>query len=165
MIQVKIIRSARRKKTVQAKKINDTLQVYLPIGLNSTVEKTLVEKMVNQWENHEQQHLLNTDRKLEQRAEKLNKQFFNGTLKFSIHFVSNQKKRFGSCSIHSKMIRISDRIGSMPKWVQDYVIMHELTHLVYPDHSSDFWIKVNEYSLTERARGYLIAAGLDDEAV
>ena len=51
----------------------------------------------------------------------------------------------------------------MPIWVQNYVILHELTHLVYPDHSAAFWKKVNEFSLTERARGYLIAIGMTDE--
>ena len=161
MRSVKIIRSSRRKKTVQAKLIDDRLHVYLPMGMSSTAEQKWVEKMVNQWERHEHQRLLNSDDKLEQRAEKLNKQYFKGSLKFSIQFVSNQQKRFGSCSPHSKRIRISDRVASMPVWVQDYVIFHELTHLIYNDHSSDFWNKVNEFALSERARGYLIAVGFD----
>ena len=161
--KVEIIRSVRRKKTVQAKKIDDVLYIYLPTGLDSTDEQNWVDKMINQWNRREKRRLLNTDGKLEQRAEKINKQFFNGALTYSIQFVSNQQKRFGSCSPHSKSIRIADRVASMPIWVQDYVILHELAHLKYPDHSSKFWSTVNQYSLTERARGYLIAVGLDDE--
>ena len=161
MKQVKIIRSARRKKTVQAKKIDDRLHVYLPMGMSPAVEQKWVKKMVNQWENRKHRRLLNNDEELKQRAEKLNKQYFQGSLTFSIQFVSNQQKRFGSCSPHSKRIRISNRIATMPVWVQDYVILHELTHLVYSDHSSDFWNKVNEFALSERARGYLIAVGFD----
>ena len=163
MSQIKIIRSSRRKKTVQAKKIDDILHVYLPNGLSSADEQKWVDKMVNQWEQHEKKRQLNSDNKLKLGSQKINDEYFHGELDFFIEFVANQQKRFGSCSPHTKMIRISDRVSSMPHWVQDYVILHELTHLVFPDHSPNFWEKVNEYRLTERARGYLIAVGLDDE--
>jgi len=45
--------------------------------------------------------------------------------------------------------------------VRDYVIIHELAHLVRPDHSPAFWKLVQRYKLTERARGYLMALGLE----
>ena len=43
-----------------------------------------------------------------------------------------------------------------PVGVLDYVLMHEMTHLLYSNHSKEFWKKVNEYKYTERARGFLI---------
>lgn len=49
----------------------------------------------------------------------------------------------------------------MPSWVQDYIIIHELTHLMYPDHSKKFWETVNRYKYAERAKGYLIALGVE----
>jgi predicted metal-dependent hydrolase len=39
--------------------------------------------------------------------------------------------------------------------------MHEMTHLQYPNHSKGFWAKVGEYKFTERARGFLIAKGME----
>jgi predicted metal-dependent hydrolase len=52
----------------------------------------------------------------------------------------------------------------MPEWVIDYVLLHELAHLVVPSHGADFWDLVARYPKTERARGYLegvsAAAGL-----
>lgn len=51
----------------------------------------------------------------------------------------------------------------MPGFVLDYILMHELAHLLQPNHSPDFWALVNRYPLTERARGYLMAKGMEDE--
>jgi hypothetical protein len=50
----------------------------------------------------------------------------------------------------------------MPSWVQDYIIIHELAHLLHPDHSKKFWELVDQYKYAERAKGYLIALSTDD---
>jgi hypothetical protein len=41
--------------------------------------------------------------------------------------------------------------------VLDYILVHELAHLREPGHGPEFWALCNRYSLTERARGYLMA--------
>ena len=60
-------------------------------------------------------------------------------------------------------IRISSRVAGFPAWVLDYLLVHELAHLVVGDHSPAFWEVVNRYPKAERARGYLIAKSGDDE--
>ncbi len=157
--QVEIIRSTRRRKTIQAKLVDDVLKIYLPNGLTEREEEKWISYMKDRF--LKKRKLIGDEKLLMERARRINKKFFNGSLDFTIKYVSNQNKRFGSCTPETKMIRISDRVAKMPSWVQDYVILHELTHLIHPNHSKEFWDKVNEYKYTERAKGYLIAVGMN----
>ena len=59
-------------------------------------------------------------------------------------------------------IRLSRRLADYPSWVLDYVLVHELAHLVHADHSPAFRALVDRYPRAERARGFLIAK--DDDA-
>lgn len=79
-----------------------------------------------------------------------------------IRWVDNQQKRWGSCTPANSEVRISNRLAGEPLWVLDYVIVHELAHLDHLDHGPAFWRLVNRYPLAERARGFLMARGLEE---
>ena len=160
---VKIIRSTKRRKTIQAKMVNGKLWIYLPANITKIEEQRWIEQMKKRFDKRKRRQKLNSDERLQKRTKEINKQYFNGTLDFEIKYVTNQTSKFGSCTPKTKMIRISDRIADMPRWVQDYVIIHELTHLIHPDHSKKFWEKVNRYKYAERAKGYLIAVGMNSD--
>jgi len=72
-------------------------------------------------------------------------------------WTDNQRKQWGSCDTITHAIRISTRLAAYPPWVLDYVIVHELAHLVVADHSPAFAAIVDRYPRAERARGYLLA--------
>ena len=164
MKNIEIKRSKRRKNTVEAKVFKEKLCIYLPNGMTVSEENKWIEKMIRWNEQRQEQKKLNDEGFLLKRAQYLNRIYFNSSLDFSIKFVTNQKTRFGSCTFSTRSIRISDRLAKMPKWVLDYVIIHELAHILFPNHSNKFWEKVNQYKYAERARGYLIAVGfLPDE--
>ena len=100
-----------------------------------------------------------TDQKLEKRAQAFNKKYFQGSLSWRrVYYSPNQNARmFGNCNTKHKTIRISSRLLKMPKFVRDYVLIHELAHLEIAKHGPKFWELVNKYPKTERARGYLMA--------
>jgi predicted metal-dependent hydrolase len=165
-LQITIIRSRRRKKTIQTKYADGHLWIYLPAGMSPKEEQKWIDRMVERNKRLERKKTVKeSDSWLMKHAQELNRKYFDGALHFSIRFVTNQNSRYGSCTSIDKSIRISDRVKTMPSWVQDYIIIHELAHLLYPDHSKKFWEIVNQYRYAERAKGYLIAvgAGIIDE--
>ena len=139
------------------------IYVYLPEGLSKEEEKRYVDELVEKVENRKRRQKLNDDGSLTRRAQELNEKYFDGKLEFRIKYVTNQSSKSGSCTPATKTIRISDRVANMPPWVRDYVIIHELAHLVQPNHSREFWKLVNRYRYAERARGYLIAVGMGED--
>ena len=69
--------------------------------------------------------------------------------------MTNQNGRWGSCSTDDRSIRLSHRLKGMPGFVVDYVLLHELVHLLVPAHGPAFWAELESYPLTERAKGFL----------
>ena len=159
---VEIIRSAKRKKTVSAELKSGVLIVRAPAQMSDGQLMPIIEKLQTRLRK-KVQRVPRSDAELEQLAQQLNKTYFSDGLKWqSIRYVTNQNKRFGSCTPSQGTIRISHRLAEMPDWVLDYVVMHELAHLQEANHGPRFWKLVNRYPLTERARGYLMAVGLEE---
>nr|WP_240895840.1 M48 family metallopeptidase [Kineococcus siccus] len=95
-----------------------------------------------------------------QRAQELSRRYLDDLAHpSSVVWVDNQLNRWGSCTPADGSIRLSTRLQGMPGWVLDYVLLHELAHLLVPTHSRHFWALLEAYPRTERARGFL--AGTD----
>lgn len=160
-MEIQIIRSKKRKKTVSAREVEGRFVVQAPAGMSDAELKPIIEKLKSRWQKRQTKTLLD-DQALQRRAQELNREYFEGKLKWrSIKWVTNQNSRFGSCTPADQTIRLSHRLASMPAFVRDYVIIHELAHLVEANHGPKFWRLVNRYPKTERARGYLMAVGLE----
>lgn len=153
---VVIHRSSRRRKTVQAYVEHGILHVFVPDNLSRRRELEWVEKMRESIRLKQERKKVVESIDLERRARYLNKKYFAGALTWqSVKFTAASKTRYGSCWPARGQILISAELGDHPKWVLDYVIVHELSHLVFPDHSEQFWRLVSAYPKAERARGYL----------
>jgi len=156
-MQTEVIRSARRKKTVQARLVDGVLRVMIPAAMSAAEEERWVAEMMRKLGRRTDAARID----LTERARRLAGRYGLPEPE-EIVFSGRQRTRWGSCSPDQARIRISDRIATFPRWVVDYVIVHELAHLQDPSHSARFWSAVNRYPLAERARGYLLAKGGED---
>jgi predicted metal-dependent hydrolase len=157
-MQVEVVRSARRRKTVQARTVNGVLRVSIPASMTKVEEDRWVSEMVRRIERRQASDEID----LEQRAKELGTRY-RLPVPESIRWVTNQEWRWGSCTPSDRTIRISSRLVGEPGWVLDYVIVHELAHLRIRGHGVDFWDLVHRYPKAERARGFLIARGLESD--
>jgi predicted metal-dependent hydrolase len=163
-MEVKIIRSKRRKRTISARLIKNTLLVSAPLMISRERLDKIVADFKVKFEKKKLKQELDRKQSLIDIARKLNEKYFENKLKInSIEYATDQNSKYGCCNFRDAKIRISHKIGLMPEWVRDYVVIHEMAHLVEPNHSSAFWQIVSRYNLAERARGYLMAAGLESE--
>lgn len=162
---VEIVRSDRRRRTVSAELKGGILLVRAPQAMTDAELQPIIANLQERLAKKvAKRNLPQTDADLEEVARELNKKYFNGRLRWhSIRYVTNQNGRFGSCTPSQGTIRLSHRLATMPTWVRNYVIMHELAHLEEANHGPRFWKLVNRYPLMERARGYLMAVGMEED--
>ncbi len=153
-MEVEVVRSRRRRKTVEAYEVGGVLKVAIPATCTAEEEAHWVGVMVRRFEKRRSAAAID----LTERARSLAARH-ELPVPTSIRWVDNQNTLWGSCTMVDGTIRISSRLAEFPRWVLDYVIVHELAHLVVPGHGPAFAAVVGRYPLAERARGYLIAKG------
>ena len=164
---IEVRRSQRRRRTVSAYRDGERVVVLIPAQFSRAEEREWVDRMLERLAVREQR-ARRTDSELTARAQRLAARYLpdhpNAARPTSVRWVQNQNGRWGSCTPADGTIRISHRVQEMPDWVIDYVLLHELSHLVIANHSAAFWALVGRYPKSERARGYLegvsAAAGL-----
>ncbi|QLH24000.1 M48 family metallopeptidase [Streptomyces sp. Rer75] len=159
---VEVRRSSRRRRTVSAYREGDRTIVLIPARMSEAEEQRWVGVMLDKLAAQESKRMLG-DTELAARAEWLSEQYLGGRARpASVRWVTNQNTRWGSCTPAEGSIRLSHRLKGMPEYVVDYVLLHELAHLLVPGHGRRFWELLEAYPRTERARGYLegvVAAG------
>jgi predicted metal-dependent hydrolase len=154
--QVEVRRSKRRRRTVSAYRDGDRIVVLVPASLTAQEEADWVETMVARVQKSERRDPP-TDADLMSRALTLNDTYLGGLAPpSSVRWVENQQQRWGSCTPGDRTIRLSARLQGMPAWVIDYVLVHELAHLLEAGHDAAFWGWVDRYPQAERAKGYLL---------
>ena len=160
-MDIQIKRSDNRSKTVTARERNGVLEILAPATMSEAELTPIIERLQKRIAGRKVRANIDDDG-LEKRARELNQQYFEGKLSWhSIRWVTNQNTRHGSCTPSQGTIRISHRLATMPRFVLDYVVVHELAHLLEANHGPKFWKLVNRFPRTERARGYLMATGIE----
>jgi predicted metal-dependent hydrolase len=153
--QVEVRRSRRRRRTVSAYRQGDHIVVLVPAGLSRAEEAGWVETMVAKVERAEARRRPSDD-ELMARAARLSQAWLEGrAAPLTVRWVDNQRSRWGSCTPADRSIRLSRRLQEMPDWVLDYVLVHELAHLIEAGHNATFWAWVDRYPQAERAKAWL----------
>lgn len=150
--RVEVVRSKRRRRTVASEVRDGALVLWVPWWMPEADVDGWIATMGRR-------HLRRRSverHDLEARARRLARTH-GLPVPASIAWSDRMQRRWGSCSPAERTIRISSTLAGFPDWVLDYVIVHELAHLVVAGHDDEFWELVARYPRSERAIGYLMA--------
>lgn len=175
---VEVRRSARRRRTVAAFWENGTAVVAIPAHFSGAQEREWVQRMLEKLRAQGTrgrkaagQRRAGSDAELAAHASVLSARYLGGrAVPTSVRWVTNQNSRWGSATPSEGTIRLSHKLQPMPQWVIDYVLLHELAHLLVAAHNAAFWRLLAAYPETERAKAFLegvsfaTARGLPAEA-
>jgi hypothetical protein len=129
--------------------------VLIPASFSDADEVRWVERMVARLGATDRRRP-RTDAALTERALELSERYLGGhAVPTSVRWVTTMSRRWGSCTPSRGTIRVSDRLREVPPHVLDYVLLHELAHLLVPGHGPRFWRLLSSYPRLERARGFL----------
>ncbi|MDR1428381.1 MAG: M48 family metallopeptidase [Bifidobacteriaceae bacterium] len=156
MAQVRVERSARRSKTVSAYRKDGVLVVAIPADFTADQEREWVAKMSARLLAKEARSRLSDDA-LAARARRLSEQYLGGRARpASVVWSADQQKRWGSATKDRGTIRLSVRLSEVPGWVLDYVLLHELIHLIAPHgHGPQFRALLARFPHADMAEGFL----------
>ncbi len=157
-IEVRV--STRRRKTSEARWEAGRIVVSLPAHLDVESRRKTTDWLVDRLMTRYRLQSSVGDSELLLRANTLSDRYSLGGYPASVRWVTNQKARWGSCSYHTKEIRISHRLRVVPDWVLESVLVHELAHLTHPDHSPAFHRLADRYPRHKEAAAFLAGYGL-----
>ncbi len=152
---VEVRRSARRRRTVTAFRDGGTVVVCIPADFTRAQERVWVDRMVTKLAAQDQRRVPATTRSHAAPPSSAPATSAGGRGPPACGGWPTRPPGGAPPHHADGTIRLSDRLQGMPSWVVDYVLVHELAHLLEHGHGDRFWELVDAYPRTERARGYL----------
>lgn len=160
---VEVRRSSRRRKTIAGRIEGDRVIVMVPAHLSAQAEQRAVASMLEKLRKQQRRTYARQTMAGEELAayvRQLDNRYCQGKARpTQVEWSRDVTSRWGSCNYRTRTIRLHPALATMPRYVLDYVIVHELCHLTVPGgHTDAFWEAVAVYPKAERARGYLEAS-------
>jgi len=130
-------------------KVADTKKINAEGGILYFPKKILPEKRLKYLKNWYKKLASNV---LETRINMLAQKY---GLSFNNFKITDTKGKWGSCNTKG-LICINFRVIMLPDFIVDYILTHELCHLIEMNHSRKFWLNVlNFYPQTKHAKNAL----------
>ena len=149
---IEVRRSTRRKKTIEAYRNGEKVIVSIPARMSQREANQVVDEMVKKILHDES---VPNKEQLFARAQLLNHTYLDGkAVPVSVEWSSRMSRIWGACTIEDRTIRISDRLRDAPEYALDYLLLHELIHILVPGHGPEFKELLNRYPELARAEGY-----------
>ena len=153
---IEVTRKRIKNMYLRVKDTDGTLSVSAPYGMSDTeirkfvesksdwIERTIQEMLVAR-QLKEQEPVLAPFMQLQRLIDKWEPVMGVKSAGFTI---KKMKTRWGSCNVKSHHLNFNLLLAKMPPECTEYVVVHELTHLLEPSHNARFW-SLMEYYLPE----------------
>ena len=154
---IEVRRSSRRKRTVSAHREGETIVITAPERMSQRLVSEYANELVERLRKREGAAL--SDDELLARALWLRMEFIPEAPEPStVNWSNRQQRQWGSCTPLDRSIRISSRLSRAPQYVIDYVLVHELAHLLHANHGAEFSALERRYPDIGRAEAFLAGA-------
>jgi predicted metal-dependent hydrolase len=157
-MEIELVRGTRRRKHVEAVLVGDHLRVSFPRWMSLAEAQEMAQELAERMRRRVDPNRID----LGARSRRIARQYGLPRPK-SVRWVDNMRQRWGSCTPEDGSVRLSSRLAAYPLWVLDYVLIHEIAHLLVDSHGAEHDDLVDRYPLAERARGFLMAVDLDPD--
>lgn len=146
----------KRVKNVNARLHGSTLYLSAPSGMPSRELEAASFKLARRLLRRAHAQKVNAEEDALDLATKVARHFPEPPNVERVMFVSTQRSRWGSYSQRTRTVRLNAALRSMPRWVLQAVVAHELAHAIHPDHSPAFWKLLRSVCPdTDRAQAFL----------
>ena len=153
--EFRVIRSSRRKRTLNAFRQNGVIEIHIPDRLSRRQEFEMIPEMIDLVLKRENR-LRKSDNALLELCDLILAEYLPDFSERPISVTWRvMRERWGSCTTVDKTIRISERLNSAPDYVIQYVLFHELIHLRIAGHGDDFYEFLARYPEKVRAEAFL----------
>lgn len=154
---VEVRRSHKRRRTVSASREGSKTVLKVPYRMSNKEIEELARDLINKMDQKDPRAYF-SDQELFNRSKELSATYlFSKVEANSVSWSSRLTSTWGICTPLEGDIKISSRLKGLPQYVLDYVLLHELVHLVVNDHGKEFDSFMKTFEKKEKAEGYLDA--------
>lgn len=133
---IEVTRKRIKNMYLRVKDTDGTLSVSAPYGMSDTEIRKFVESKSDWIERTIQEMLV---------ARQLKEQEPVMGVKSAGFTIKKMKTRWGSCNVKSHHLNFNLLLAKVPPECAEYVVVHELTHLLEPSHNARFWSLMEHY--------------------